>query len=72
MPEGLASDGKLHDYMLTPPNVTAGSEANAIDVVSTLTLFTGPLNATVDDKKFDVPEGVVLSSTGKTFTIGQS
>ena len=50
----------------------AGSEANAIDVVSTLKLFTGPLKATVDDKKFDVPKGVVLSSTGKTFAIAQS
>ena len=47
----------------------AESEADAIDVVSAMKIISGSLTAALDDKKFNVPEGVVLASTGKTFDI---
>jgi hypothetical protein len=47
----------------------AESEADAIDTVSPLEILKGPLTAALDDKKFDVPKGVVLGSDGRTFDI---
>jgi len=41
--------------------VAAESEDDAIDAISTMKLFKGPLTAAVDDKKMDLPRGLVLT-----------
>jgi hypothetical protein len=49
--------------------VAAESEDDAIDAISTMKLFKGPLTAAVDDKKMDLPRGLVLTADGETFNI---
>jgi hypothetical protein len=49
--------------------VAAESESDAIDTISLMRLFEGPLTAAVDNKKMDLPRGVVLTADGKTFDI---
>jgi hypothetical protein len=45
------------------------SEADAIELISEMKLLDEPLMVAQDDKKMDVPKGIVLNADGETFTI---